>query len=234
MNEHVFFNKYFEDYFFYGLENRETLIESMIYFSYKEYFERHSLEDLHLNSIEQEKEEINNIATDLYTQYYRFIVLNDEPDKFVFKVDRNKMKDIIEKVANEFWEKVDYIDTKSGRFIPRYPGDRFKESPIYKFEDRTESITKKTIGKNEETVYYNAPVQIGNWTRQLVDILFCLDEIEKKDKIKYLEKWFQVKLARATNRNDPKEIENIKLLINIFEEKKKKLERANEKEDFSK
>ncbi len=242
-------NKTYERFFLHGIENKETVIEGIIYYSLVEVYANYGKENLYELSNEKLLEKIIEKAVPKYIQFYRFIVMNDtftENFKNNF-VDLDQMKrDIVSTIQNLLNTKrilqikdengkcttkqIDrMIVTKAGIYFTRGEIDAIGLNRNFYYEFKHEDETKGDCIKNyyyeydEEGKIKNPRGLQGEiaWTKQIYNILEDLTKLEKLDNEKYYISWLYTKLEREKNRDKPN-MSSIYLIDNAckaFEEK---------------
>ena len=199
---YLYRKKYFKEYFHHGIENKEKVLEYIIYRALKKSHDNlGSLIDLYEIPNEKQLEEWIKESKRTYKQFHRFIVIPDNPENLTYKLDdeneeiskivNNKIKDlIVQDNVKEY--KVGYLFTreKEGEFI------------------------------NEEREYGFSNQQVG-WPCIIYEFLEELEQLENKNQDLYNLKWIKVRIIRAINR-EPLNKEELRDLLEICQ--------ANEKE----
>ena len=199
---YLYRKKYFKEYFHHGIENKEKVLEYIIYRALKKSHDNlGSLIDLYEIPNEKQLEEWIKESKKTYKQFHRFIVIPDNPENLTYKLDdeneeiskivNNKIKDlIVQDNVKEY--KVGYLFTreKEGEFI------------------------------NEEREYGFSNQQVG-WPCIIYEFLEELEQLENKNQDLYNLKWIKVRIIRAINR-EPLNKEELRDLLEICQ--------ANEKE----
>lgn len=105
LNSYKKFNqKNFEKYFFYGMENREVLLEGIIYFTNRNLTEKYLniKHDEDLIPLEKQLENLKIQSTINYEQLYRFINKVEKQDNsFDFRLSNEEKNEVQEKVTNK-------------------------------------------------------------------------------------------------------------------------------------
>lgn len=225
-------NKAYERFFLHGIENKEDVIEGIIYYSLVEVYANHEKENLYELSKEKLMKELIEKAVPKYVQFYRFIVMNDSFTKN-FKnnyVDLERMKsDIIsaihnllnskrlfqvrDKNGNYTTKQIDrMVLTKAGIYFTRGEIDAIGLNQNFYFEfkqsDKTENkdCIESFYYEYDETGKIKNPRGIQGeiaWTKQIYNILGDLTKLEKLDNEKYYISWLYTKLERAKNTDNP-------------------------------
>lgn len=158
------------------------------------YSKRRKIEDeLNKESKNLNFEQLIERATNLWEQYYKFIVLPD--NKECYKPDlEEKQKKAIKSYVRNLLNKL----IENGKLM-KYPLGMY-------FNREVEGI----MNKNE-------------WTQQISEILQYYSKLEKECPVSYNIEWIRVRVERAENRKDrdEQEIKNMRQLKEIFEKKRK-------------
>ena len=73
-----------EEYFYYGIDNIPELLEGIVYFSTREMHKLYpSLEEQYKTPNDTQLSQIKEIAYKYGIQYYRFIEINQKPNKLI-------------------------------------------------------------------------------------------------------------------------------------------------------
>ena len=171
--------KHFKQYFFYGLENREPILEGIIHGACRDLNSRY----LRLNESEQFPSREEKIETlrkrviEIYQQFYRFINVIEEDDRrFDFRLSASE-KQIVENIVNnkinDMLENEMLLIFKRGIFV----------------KDRPDEISEKRKRRT-----YNTREHI--WTDELYGVLKQLEAMEKIDTREYNCNWLEAKFSR--------------------------------------
>lgn len=166
------------------------------------YSKRRKIED----ELDKEAKNINfeqlvERATNLWEQYYKFIVLPDNKECYKPDLEEKQKENIKIHVRNILNKLVE--DDILGKYV----------MGMY-FNREVEELMKQ-----------------NEWTQQISEILQYYSKLEKECPVSYNIEWIRVRVERAENRKDrdEQEIKNIQKLKEIFERKRKEymeLERA--------
>ena len=199
--------------FYYGYDNREEVLEAMIYFANHELHQKkakdknYSLRQEYTTSKEPFWKENVKRATQLYTQFYRFVDLNDIPSprrnnpSHYFSYDigmtQEEMQEQVEKRMLEMMETKKLNISLAGIYIPREMEGKYE---AFHQDDYT--------------------------------LLCQLEELEKTDKLEYYDKWITTKWQRALH-GDKKddEFEIINKVYEAFQERKRQIMQHIKKDD---
>lgn len=179
----------FKKYFFYGLENKDEIVKSIIVNIAKQRKDKHHhiLEE----KIGKTDYEIDaELMMGLIVQLERFTTLHDNPNnRQYFFNDMNinslHIREVFERNLNQLKE--------IGAIVPcTYRGF----SGIY-YADRKAHWTNQKTGEE----MYNFLKENSSWAQEEVyDILQYLEELEKNNKYQYYSLFLDTKYARAINR----------------------------------
>jgi hypothetical protein len=198
-------NEKFKKYFFYGIENKEEIKESILYFSSKKVYQKHSLKDMYEIPNEQLENEILQEACKKYKQFYRFVTLNDINGNYTYNVNieeiEQEMKDEMQLLKKD--KRV--INTKAGIFFARERTARLEGGQYY--------------------VYGKGLVGEKSWTKEIYEILEGLGKLEKENKDEYYQCWLLTKWSRAVDRSDQEEAKKVKDIFNNVKQQADKSER---------
>ena len=205
--------KKLEEKFYYGYDNREEVLEAMIYFANHELHQKKAKDKNY--SLRQEyttpkepfwKENVKR-ATQLYTQFYRFVDLNDIPSP-----RRND------------------------------PSHYFSYDIGMTEEEMQEQVEKKMLEmvKTKRLYIYPAGIYIARGIEEKATIfhqddyeLLCqLEELENTDKLEYYDKWITTKWQRALHADKKDdEFETINKVYETFQERKRQIIQHIKKDD---
>ena len=195
-------DKYFKEFFYYGIEDKQKIFEYIIYRALQDSHKKlGGLKELFSTPNEEHLRIFIETSRNKYKQFHRFINLPDNAENFTYKTE-NENEEITEKVSNkvnDLIQKGNIIEYKAGYFFTR--------------EKEGEFI-------NEENEYRYNNKHIG-WPCIIYKFLEELDQLENKNKELYDLKWLQVRIMRAINRTPPNK-EELQKLMEICQ--------ANEKE----
>ena len=202
-NKNLIDNQEFKKNFFYGIENKEEVKETILCFSFTKVYEKHSGEDWYSIPNKQFENEIIQEANKIYKQFYRFVTLNDESNNYTMEVNLEELeKELLEEIQ-QLKKDRKVIDTEAGVFFTKKRALEIKGGQYY----IGHGIEVKTV---EES-----------WAKQVYEILEKLNELEKEDVNKYCEYWLLTKYARAINRKDEHESVTVKKLYEALRENRK-------------
>jgi len=244
--EKVYINqKTVQKYFYYGIIDKLALEEGLIFYStsrvhiktcvedksmlinlidvkdmneeerrkyYREYNEKVEKRDRKLK--ERNLQELIKQVSRIYKQYYRFIVLPDFKQNYTMEISEDQMLQIVEHIR----EKI--MQLKQEGKLDIYPLGIFftrEQEDIYTEKSWVEDFKTFKMG------YYK------NWTQDVYEVLESLARLEEQNPQEYQERWINIRLTRAKNRNIPDEIEinNIQKLKEIFEKKKEEYSKSS-------
>ena len=193
---HLYRKKYFKEYFHYGIENKEKVLEYIIYKALqKSHDNLGSLGDLYKTPNEKHLEEWIKESENAYKQFYRFIVLPDNPENLTYELD-DKNEEISKTVNNKIKDLIaqdNVKEYKAGYFFTR------EKEGEYEYD-------------NQQT----------GWTGIIYEFLEELQKLETKDKDLYGLKWLKVRIIRAINR-EPLNKEELRNLIEICQANEKEI-----------
>lgn len=193
--------RYFKTFFYSGLNGANDENNVLDYILYQSTSEMHDiydrLEKLYNSSNEEQKQRIHSIASEYYKQYYRFIIVNNDPEKYTYK---NKEENLIVKTKIDdtltLWIKNGNLNfSAAGIFVSGSKEDAFLEIKKLSREEKDEG-----------------------WVDIVFRLLRDLKKLEQVNPEKYEMKWLETKLARAFNRKNETEIANTEDLIKKFKE----------------
>lgn len=189
--------KKFKRFFFFGIENKREMIEGILYFSYQKVYQKHQSGEREWRETlkKQIENEILQEAIGPYQQFYRFVILNDEPktkDEIMsqMSIEKEELKQQLEQEIQLLKAEKKILDTNAGLFFARERENLLDSKPYY--------IYGKGI-QGEEA-----------WTKQVYGILENLEKLEQQDKEEYQGYFWLAKLARAINRHNREEAEMIR------------------------
>lgn len=197
----------FKQYFFYGIDNREELLEGIIFFTNKELNLKYlnMMDDKKLPTLTEKFENMLEASARNYEQIYKFIDLAPDPiraDVRLSEEERQKIRQIVKDKIEQLDQKEQFIKTRRGIFC--------------KFEH------KFSCSRNTK-----------NWVNQIYKIVMGLNYLENNDYIEYYDKWLQVKVNRLENsgKYSSEAVQTIKDLYYKFRDKKG--EKAKTEQDES-
>lgn len=193
---YLYRKKYFKEYFHHGIENKEKVLEYIIYRALKKSHDNlGSLIDLYEIPNEKQLEEWIKESKKTYKQFHRFIVIPDNPENLTYKLD-DENEEISKAVNNKIQ---DFIAQDS---VKEYKAGYF--------------FTREKEGEYE---YDN---QQTGWTQIIYEFLEELEKLENKNQDLYSLKWLKVRIIRAINR-EPLNKEELKKLIEICQANEKEI-----------
>lgn len=171
--------KKFAQYFLHGMENREKLLEGIMYYTNKDLNCKYA--DFHVEgNFLTKKENIEELKKRMmrnYEQLYRFVyILDGEDDRFDYRLrpaEKEKINQMVEDTIQQVKDKYMLMFSGIGIF--------FQDKP-------SEDLEKK--GKKP----FNPGEHI--WTGEVYKIIQQLGFIEKADCYQYYERWLQAKIGR--------------------------------------
>lgn len=204
------FEKIFEEKFYYGYNNRQELLEALIYFANHELHmknSKYSLKQQYQTPKQYFWEDMKKRASQLYLQFYRFVDLNDIPTHIKTQNPSSYFDYNIAINPNEIQEKV--ADTMK----------KMKEEGKINIYLAGIYFIRELEGK------------YGFYQTEY-DILCQLEALEKTDKLEYYDKWITAKCHRASNSNKQnEEVEIINKVYELFQKRKEQIKRQNLKSD---
>lgn len=200
-----FNQKDFEKYFFYGMENRDVLLEGIIYYTNRnltrKYLKIKQTENL--LPLEKQLENLKRKAIINCEQLYRFIDIAERVDSnFTCKLKEEEKKEIQEKVLNKIKQ---LIADNMFLFFPR---------GIF-YDDRIHREDPESFGRVKRIEGYR-------WTEEVYKVLVQLNYMQKINPTEYYRKWVQAKLSRLKvsgrySKEDLAKIEEISQNIVLIE-----------------
>lgn len=204
-----------EQFFYCGIDNIKELLEGIVYFSTIKMHKLYpSLEEQYKTPNDIQLSQIKNIAYKYGIQYYRFIELNQIPNKLVnYKTENElqKVKHEINSVIEEVINKKSLIENSVGYY--------------YSAEEEGKFLT----------TYQKDNLLRRFWAIEIAEQLEQLSIQEENNPIEYYKNWLKVRLKMAESRKQKcdSEIQLIKSLKKQFDERLKQAENIkddNEKE----
>lgn len=195
-----FDQKYLEKYFFYGMENREVLLEGIIYFTNRSLTRKYLniKHDEDLIPLEKQLENLKVQSVINYEQLYRFINKVEKDDKsFDFKLNKEEKEEIQETIVSKIKQLVD-----DNMFL-------FFRRGIF-YDDRIHGDDPKS----EERV---RRIEGYGWVEEVYKVILQLNYMQTMDPIQYYRKWLQVKFSRL-NLNFQYSEEKLEKLKNVMNE----------------
>lgn len=188
-------NRYFKEYFHHGIEDKEKVLEYIIYRALKKSHQNLSRQgNLYEIPNEEHLKEWIKLSEDKYTQFYRFVNLADNPQNISYKTD------------NENEEVSKIVNNKIQNFIMQENVREYKAGYYFSREKEGEFI-------NEEREYGFSNQQVG-WPCIIYEFLEELEQLENKNQDLYNLKWIKVRIIRAINR-EPLNKEELRNLLEI-------------------
>lgn len=130
----------YKKYFFDGIENREELLEGILYFSYFNDVFKKNIEiqretnDEKILTGKEEKEMLVQRATEVYKQFHRFIELNDMPNIYNYKRAEN-----LEEIEQKIRAKIEEL----------------LKTPEYFTEEQIQEEIEQEVKQKSKSYYYN-------------------------------------------------------------------------------
>lgn len=204
-----FDEKLFEKYFFYGLENRETLLEGIIFYTNRDL----NLKYLNIRNEEEQppiKEKLRNLlkrTSKNWEQIYKFTDAVEQPERYDAEIreeESQQIKELVFDKIRQLDEQKIFNKCKRGIFCDK------------KFEYKYAYIDPETKqGPGDK------------WTQEVYDVILQLNYLEENEPIEYYDKFLQAKLSRAQERakmtgekESAAEVEQIKEVYKKFQERK--------------
>lgn len=201
-----FNDKLFEKYFFYGLENRDVLLEGIIFYT------NHDLNVKYLNipsggeqpSIKEKFKNLIEKTSRNCEQIYKFVDLVQEEGNYSSEIGEEEKTQIREQVfgkVKELDERGVFQKFKRGIFCTR----EFEH--IYAYEN-----------------YMTREEPPHKWTQEVYKTILQLNYLEENEPIEYYDKFLQAKLSRAKNKEgySEEELEKLEEVYRQFQERKEK------------
>ena len=186
-----FLNKYkefdekkFDQYFLHGMENREKLLEGIMYYTNKDlnckYVDSHV--DGKFLTKKENIEELKKRMMKNYEQLYRFVyILDGEDDRFDYRLlpeEKEKVDQMVEDTIQRVKDKYMLMFSGIGIF--------FQDKPSKDIEEKGK--------KPFDPAGYK-------WTEEVYKVIQQLGFIEKADCYQYYERWLQAKIGRLQENN---------------------------------
>ena len=171
--------KYFRKYFFYGLENRDAVLEGIIQRVCRDLNNRYIRIKTgdQIPSIEEKIEAVRKRTIEIYQQFYRFVNVIEEDDRrFDFRLSPSEEQTIKNRVNNKI-------------------SALLKQERLLIFK-RTISLRDKPDKYSEEKdiPLYNKGEHI--WTDEVYEVLEQLETMKKTDLREYYRNWLEAKFSR--------------------------------------
>lgn len=200
-----------EKYFFYGINDREGLLEGMIFFTNDDLnlIYLNIMDDEKLPSLDEKFENLINSVSRNCEQIYKFVDLVQEPHEYKAEIDEETKKRIRQDVFN----KIKKLE---------------QEEAFQKY--RRGIFFKRSL----ETNFYYCKEPVYGWTNDVYKVILQLNELENKDPIEYYEKWLKVKMNRTKNKENcsQEEIKQVEKAYGMFQERKSKAMKSQEQEEI--
>ena len=171
--------KYFQKYFFYGLENRDAVLEGIIQRVCRNLNNRYVKIKAgeQFPSREEKIEAIRKRAIEIYQQFYRFVDVIEEDDRrFDFRLSLSE-KQTIKNIVNDKID--DMLQQKRVLIFKRTICLRDKED---------EEVKEKQIPLYKKGEHI--------WTDEVYDVLTQLETMKKTDLREYYRNWLEAKFSR--------------------------------------
>ena len=205
-----------EEYFYYGIDNIPELLEGIVYFSTREMHKLYpSLEEQYKTPNDTQLSQIKEIAYKYGIQYYRFIEINQKPNKLIDYKTENELQ----KVKQE-------INTTIENAINKKSLIEYNIGYYYSAEEESKFLS--TYQKDYQIRKY--------WTTEIVEQLKHLSIQEKENPIEYYKNWINVRLKTAESRKEKNDSE-IKLIQNVkkqLDERIHQLKKSKSNNEFIK
>ena len=183
----------FSEYFYYGIEDKQKVIDYIIYASLEKSHRNLSEHgDLYEIPNEEHMKDWIRLSKPEYKQFYRFIVLADNPKNTSYKADDEEEKNIYKAINSRIQYHI-----KNGNI------NEFKAGFYF-----SRGIEQEFI----QSERYNYYCDSRGWICVIYKFLEELNELEKENKDLYELKWLKVRIIRAINRN-PLDKEELKKLL---------------------
>ena len=192
----------FEKYFFYGMENREVLLEGIIYYTNRNLTIQYLkiIQTENLLPIEKQLENLKRTAIMNCEQLYRFINLAEKEDfHFTCRLNEEEKKVVQKKVIHKIKQ---LIDDNMFLFFAR---------GIF-YDDRIHGEDPASIDRVNRIKSYS-------WTKEVYQVLEQLNYMQKINPTEYYRKWVQAKLSRlkVSGRYAEKDLAQIEEIGKIIE-----------------
>ena len=171
--------KYFQKYFFYGLENRDAVLEGIIQRVCRDLNNSYTRVETgdQIPSTEEKIEEVRKRTIEIYQQLYRFVNVIEEDDRrFDFRLSLGEKQNKKNKVNNAI-------------------SALLEQERLLIFK-RTISLRDKPdeYSKEKDIPLYNKGEHI--WTDEVYEVLIQLETMKKTDLREYYRNWLEAKLSR--------------------------------------
>ena len=171
--------KYFQKYFFYGLENRDAVLEGIIQRVCRDLNNSYTRVETgdQIPSTEEKIEEVRKRTIEIYQQLYRFVNVIEEDDRrFDFRLSLGEKQTIKNKVNNA----ISALLEQERLLI-------FKRTICLR--DKPDEYSKE-----KDIPLYNKGEHI--WTDEVYEVLKQLETMKKTDLREYYRNWLEAKLSR--------------------------------------
>lgn len=204
----------FKKYFLYGMENKQTLLEGIMYYTNRDLTDKYlELREGETFPTQEEKIEIWKKKTAKnYEQLYRFINLLDGQDsRFDYHLKPEEKEEVNEMVENTL---EGLLDENVILFFNRgiFFNDRTND------EARTKGITFDKV-------------RGYIWVEEVYKVIQQLEYMERTDRYQYYSRWLQAKISRLeiSNQYSKESLEELKKIYSKYFDEKRKRENEIEK-----
>ena len=199
-----------EEYFYYGIDNVSELFEGIVYFSTKEMHNLYpDLKEQYKTSNSIQLSQIKEIAYLYGIQYYRFIELNQNCNKFIDYKTKDEFKNVKQRV-----------DTTIKRVIDEKKLLEYKVGYYYSAEEESKFLSM--YQKNNKLRKF--------WTTEISEQLKQLAILEKNNPIEYYRTWLNVRLKTAESRKEKNDSE-IKLIQSVKKQLDERIKQSKKSEE---
>lgn len=198
-------------YFFYGINDREILLDGIIFFTNRD------LNVIYLNIKDSEKlpsldEKFRNLINSVsrnYEQVYKFVDLVQEKNEYKVEINEETRNWI----RQDIFYRIKELD-QQGAF------QKFKRGIFFQ--------------KKIETQFDYCKKPIYGWTNEVYEVILQLNELEAKDPIEYYDKWLKVKMNRIKNKQycSEEERKQVEEAYRMFQERKNQAMQSQRQEEM--
>ena len=171
--------KYFQKYFFYGLENRDAVLEGIIQRVCRDLTNSYIRVETgdQIPSTEEKIEAVRKRTIEIYQQFYRFVNVIEEDDRrFDFRLSPSEEQTIKNRVNN----KISALLKQERLLI-------FKRTICLR-DKEDEEVKEKQIPLYKKGEHI--------WTDEVYDVLTQLETMKKTDLREYYRNWLEAKFSR--------------------------------------
>ena len=198
-----------EEYFYHGTENLQELLEGIVFFATHEMHNLYkTLGDEFETPNDIQLSKIREFAYKYGIQYYRFIGINQKPNKYIHYATYNEkenVKDLMNTIIEDAITQKSLIEYNVGYYFEGSIDDKFSRTHI----------------KNN--------VKRRFWAIEVAEQLKQLSIQEKEDNIQYYKNWIQTKLNIAINRTQNRDQSEIDFARKIMQQLQERINRLESK-----